>query len=189
MGMEDETIIQKIKVSKIDVKKQPKYNKKESNSTVYEFGDYDDELTQTLRLKTRGRFAINSISYEKAKKIIIENNVKTKEEYNKLCERDYRLSKDPETIFGNNFTTWIDYLSIENIFYNIDECKEKIKNYLSRHDELKKYYMNLSMVTNELCKKDPSFPPHDLWVEYYDLKSLEDIIIIKNNKKRSSLIL
>ena len=189
MGMEDETIIQKIKVFKIDVKKQPNYNKQESNSPVYEFGDYDDELTQTLRLKTRGRFAINSISYEKAKKIIIENNVKTKEEYNELCERDYRLSKDPETIFGNNFTTWIDYLSIENIFYNIDECKEKIKNYLLKHDELKKYYMNLSMVTNELCKKDSSFPPHDLWIEYYNLKSLEDIIIIKNNKKRSGLIL
>ena len=189
MGMEDETIIQKIKVFKIDVKKQPNYNKKESNSPVYEFGDYDDELTQTLRLKTRGRFAINSISYEKAKKIIIENNIKTKEEYNELCERDYRLSKDPETIFGNNFTTWIDYLSIENIFYNIDKCKEKIKNYLSKHDELKKYYMNLSMVTNELCKKDSSFPPHDLWIEYYNLKSLEDIIIIKNNKKRSGLIL
>jgi len=39
-------------------------------------------------------------------------------------------------------------------------------------------------VCNELCKIDELFPPNGLWVEYYSVKDLRDIIIITNKKKR-----
>ena len=53
MGLEDETIAQKIKVSRIKIEKQkPKQKKKkEEREMVDEFGEYDDELTQKVRLK------------------------------------------------------------------------------------------------------------------------------------------
>ena len=54
MGLEDETITQKIKVFRIEIEKQkPKPKEKEEREIVDEFGEYDDELTQKIRLKTR----------------------------------------------------------------------------------------------------------------------------------------
>jgi hypothetical protein len=44
MGLEDETITQKIKVFRIDIEKQkPKPKEKEEKEMVDEFGEYDDE--------------------------------------------------------------------------------------------------------------------------------------------------
>ena len=75
MGLEDETITQKIKVFKIDIEKQkPKSKEKEEREMVDEFGEYDDELTQKLRLKTVKRTAL-STTYEKARKIIADKNI------------------------------------------------------------------------------------------------------------------
>ena len=61
MGLEDETITQKIKVFNIEVKKYI--------DDVNNFGDYNDKLTTKLRLKIIKRIAIGT-SYEKARKII-----------------------------------------------------------------------------------------------------------------------
>jgi predicted helicase len=73
MGLEDETITQKIKVFNIDVKKHITSISKKSIDDIDNFGDYDDELTQKLRLKTIKRTNI-VISYEKARKIITSKN-------------------------------------------------------------------------------------------------------------------
>jgi hypothetical protein len=40
-----------------------------------------------------------------------------------------------------------------------------------------------------LCKIDSLFPPNGLWVEYYNVKDLRDIITITNKKKKISAIL
>lgn len=186
MGLEDETIIQKLKVFMINVEKQkPKEKKRE---IVYEFGEYDDELTQKLKLKTIKRISL-STTYEKARKIILEKNIKNKENYYKLCERDNRLPKEPEIVFKGQFTNWIEYLSIERIYYNLETCKNKVCDYLLLYPELKKHYLDLSIVSNELCKIDVLFPPNDLWVEYYNIKDLRDIITITNTKKKMGVIL
>lgn len=186
MGLEDETITQKIKVFRIDIEKQkPKPREKEEREMIDEFGEYDDELTQKLRLKTIKRTAL-ATTYEKARKIIADKNIKSKESYYELCERDNRLSKEPEIVFKGQFTNWIEYLSIERVYYDLETCKNKVGEYLLLYPEIKKYYLDLSIVSNELCKIDILFPPNGLWVEYYNVKDLRDIITITNKKKKSS---
>jgi len=189
MGLEDETISQKIKVFKINIEKQkPKLTEKKENEMVQEFGEYDDELTEKLRLKTIKRTAL-SITYEKSRKIIADKNIKSKESYYELCERDNRLSKEPEVIFKGQFTNWIEYLSIERKYYDLETCIQKVNELLILNNKIKKHHLDLSIVCNELCKIDELFPPNGLWVEYYSVKDLRDIIIITNNKKKMGVML
>jgi len=189
MSLEDETITQKIKVFRINIEKQkPKKIEKEEKEMVDEFGEYDDELTQKLRLKTIRRTALTT-TYEKARKIIADKNIKGKENYYELCERDNRLSKEPEIVFKGQFTNWIKYLNIEQIYYDLETCKNKVSEYLLLYPEIKKHYLDLSIVSNELCKIDALFPPNGLWVEYYNVKDLRDIIIIISKKKKIGVIL
>jgi len=127
MGLEDETITQKIKVYKINIVKQ---KPKDSNdNTINEFGDYDDELTEKIKLKTIKRISID-ISFIKAKKIILEKNIISKEHYYTICDIDNRLSKEPEILYEGDFTNWIDYLGIKQKYYDLKTCKDKIKHYL-----------------------------------------------------------
>lgn len=177
MGLEDETITQKIKVFRIDIEKQkPKKREKEESEMVDEFGEYDDELTQKLRLKTIKRTAL-ATTYEKARKIIADKNIKSKESYYELCERDNRLSKEPEIVFKGQFTNWIEYLSIERLYYDLETCKNKIGEYLSNETNIDFEFTN---ITKSLKILDNMFPPYDLWCEYYDINDLTELI--KHNK-------
>jgi superfamily II DNA or RNA helicase len=122
-------------------------------------------------------------SYEKARKIIADKNIKKKESYYELCDIDNRLTKEPEIVFKGQFTNWIEYLSIERIYYDLETCKKKVDEYLLLYPEVKKI-INLSIISNELCKIDILFPPNGLWVEYYGVNDLRDIITIMNKKKK-----
>jgi superfamily II DNA or RNA helicase len=96
MGLEDETITQKIKAYKIKIEQQkPRTNEREQNN---KFGEYDDELTQKIILKTIKRTELTK-TFDEAKKIIANKNIKSKESYYELCEIDNRLSKEPEIVF------------------------------------------------------------------------------------------
>jgi hypothetical protein len=177
----DESISQKIKVINVNIEKQIKT--KNNKQEIIEIGEYDDELTKQLKLKIIKR-SIFGISYEKAKKIIKNKNIKNKEDYYKLCEIDIRLTNEPEVIYKGQFINWIDYLGIERIYYDLETCKIKVNEYLLQYSDIKKYYLDLSIITNELCKIDDLFPPHDLWIEYYDIKNLYEIITFTNTKKK-----
>ena len=177
IGLEDETITQKIKVFRIDIEKQkPKPREKEEREIIDEFGEYDDELTQKLRLKTIKRTALVT-TYEKARKIIADKNIKSKESYYELCERDNRLSKEPEIVFKCQFTNWIEYLSIERVYYDLETCKNKVGEYLSNETDIDFEFTN---ITKSLKILDDMFPPYDLWSEYYDINDLTELI--KQNK-------
>jgi superfamily II DNA or RNA helicase len=187
MGLEDISIYQKIKVYMIGVEKHSP--KKDKPPEIYnEIYDYDEKLTQKLRLKTTKRIAL-SITYQHAIKIIAEHNIKSKEDYYKLCERDNRLSNEPEIAYKGQFTNWIEYLSIERVFYDIETCRKKVSDYLTLYPEIKAEYMNLSVITCKLCEIDKSFPPNELWCEYYGIKSLDEIISVINTKKKIGVIL
>ena len=190
MGLEDETIEYKINVINIDFKKhKPKKKEKENEKRIMidEFGDYDDDLTRKLRLKTINRSNL-STTYEKARKIIAEKNIKNKEDYYELCEKDNRLTKEPEIVFKGKFTNWIEYLSIKREYYDLEMCRRKVDELLSKYPEIKHNKLDMSKVCNDLCGLDNLFPPAGLWVEYYDINDLNNIIIIKNKKKKRSPI-
>jgi predicted helicase len=122
MGLEDESISQKIKVYLLPIRKHEPIIKP-NPSDIIEFGEYDDELTQTLRLKTTSRNSLGT-TYEKARKIVVGENIKSKEEYIRLCERNIRLPRDPETVFKVHFTTWFEFLSNRREDYYDMETKE-----------------------------------------------------------------
>ena len=176
MGLEDETITQKIKVFNINIQKPRSRPFIKADTDVNEFGEYDDELTQRLRLNTVKR-TIFGTSYEKARKIISDKNIKSTESYYELCEIDNRLSKEPEIAFKGQFTNWIEYLSIERVYYDLETCKNKVGEYLSNETDIDFEFTN---ITKSLKILDDMFPPYDLWCEYYDINDLTEII--KHNK-------
>ena len=175
MGLEDETISQKIKVYKINVIKQKP--KEPKDDTINDFGEYDDELTQKIRLKTIKRISIG-ISFTKAKHIVSEKNIISKEHYYTICDIDNRLSKEPEILYEGEFTNWIDYLGIPQKYYDLKTCKDKVSHYLSTK---KKIDFEFSKITKRLKKKDDMFPPYDLWCEYYNINDMTEIIKHNNN--------
>jgi hypothetical protein len=184
MGLEDETITQKIKVSIIEVKKQPPMPRRDKiTREIDDFGEYDDELTQRLRLKTTTRTTLGT-SYEKARKLIASKNIKNKEEYFELCETDNRLTTEPDVTYNNQFINWIEYLSIERVYYDLETCKTKVSEYLAMYPEISKSHLDLSIICTELCKVDPLFPPNGLWVDYYAVKELHQVITTANKKKK-----
>ena len=189
MGLEDETITQKIKVFNIQVKKPTKHPGAKTEMTIVDnFGDYDEELTHRLRLKTIKRTTLGT-SYEKARKLLVSKNIKNKEEYFELCENDNRLSVEPELTYTGQFTNWIEYLSIERIYYDLETCIEKVGECLLLYPEIKQHYLDLSIISKELCKIDALFPPNGLWVEYYNVQDLRDIIVIVGKKKKVGVVL
>ena len=189
LGLEDETIMTKVKVYKIPINKTNKKPDNNKNIISNKFDYYDEELTLSLRLKTIPRHALD-ITYEKARKIIQEKNIKfnSKELYYNLCSNDIRLPSKPDEKFKGQFD-WIYYLGIERIYYELDKCKEMIDIYLKQNPEIKKHYLNLSLVCQELCKLDEQFPPNSLWVEYYKVKELNDIIKISSVAKKRGVAL
>ena len=153
-----------------------------------EFGEYDEELTQKLRLKTVKRTAMG-MSYTKVRNILANKNIKSKEAYLELCEHDNRLSTEPELVFKSQFTDWIEFLSIPRIYYELGICKSKVDDYIKQHTSIRDNYLDLAIVCCELCKLDPQFPPNGLWVDYYKVKDLREIITIAPKKKNKYDIL
>lgn len=184
MGLEDASINQKITVFKMDIKNVVTNERTgDCKNVIDEFGEYDNELTRKLRLKTTTRVELG-ITYEKARNILVYKNIKSKEKYYELCETDTRLPKNPEITFKKQFRNWIEYLSIKRVYYDLETCKKKVKEYLLLYPEFKKHYLNISVICEELVKLDVLFPPNDLWEEYYGVKMLCEIIDISSMKKK-----
>lgn len=183
MGLEDELISQKITVSKISVLLEKDLDESQTNDKqmIEEFGEYDEELTQKLRLKTTKR-TILTTTYEKAKKIIQQYQISNKEEYKELCMVNNKLPLEPEIQFKTHFTNWIDYLGIKRVYYDLETCKQKILEYLEQYHELKEI-TEMSKICGQICAKDSNFPPNGLWVEYYDVVDINEIIILPIKRK------
>ena len=162
MGLEDETIIQKIKVSKISLSSG-------SISKISDTGTYTEIESEDLLLKTVRRVALN-ISYSTACNIIAGKNIKSKAEYYDLCDKDYRLSKEPDVVYKSKFTNWIEYLNIERVYYDLAECKQKVNEEYS-FESIFEY----SEIIKKLKETDDKFPPYDLWCDYYSIYNLSEI--------------
>ena len=176
MALEDETIMQKVKVFKINIEKYNSICYEGNRDILEEYGDYDDELTQKIRLKTLKRSALG-VAYEKAKRLIVEKKIRSKEEYFKLCEKDNRLNIDPEIIFKGQFTNWIEYLGIERNYYDYETCKKKLQEFIKEND-MNFEYIDIIKI---LKSTDNNFPPIDLWKEYYEINDLSEMIKINKS--------
>jgi hypothetical protein len=178
-----------IPLSEIEFKNRHKSIVEKENTTAEYTGINDVKSILLDLLELDNKRVSTGITYEKARKIIADKNIKDKESYYKLCETDNRLSKEPDIIYKGQFTNWIDYLSIKRVYYELENCKSKINEYLAIFPEIKKNYLNLSIISKQLSEIDEKFPPYGLWVEYYNVKDLNDIIIIINKKKKMGAVL
>jgi hypothetical protein len=80
----------------------------------------------TLELKIRiTRYDALELTYERAFKILKEYNFKSRKEYYELSKFDTRLPENPRDNFKNKFNTWIEYLNIDEKYYDLQECKIK----------------------------------------------------------------
>jgi hypothetical protein len=190
MSLEDETILHKVKLIKSDDIK--KLSKNIINNNIAQEGcdttiDVNKDLIEKIILQIINRNQIG-LTYNKAKEIIKTKIIKCKKDYYDLCKTDIRLPSDPETFFNDNFMSWIDYLNITHCegvkYYNINECKNKVNEYIKLYPNLKNNILNLDFVCNELCKLDNNFPPNDLWLDYYKINELKNIISINQRKNK-----
>jgi len=174
MGLEDATVISKLKVFRYEPEKKP--NAKPGEYPALDF-IYDEEMTKRLRLKTTPR---TSIGFELTRKLLAEKNIRSIDQYLELCDRDIRFPKDPEHTFRHQVSrwSWVHYLGIPSTFYEFGECKQKCQEYLIAYPTIRTKYLDLSVVCAELCSLDPLFPPLGLWVDYYRANELCDIIKI-----------
>lgn len=187
MGLEDETIEQKIKVYRIQPPQKHTHRNDKEGTILTEFGEYDEELTKRIRLRTLHRNELYP-RYEKMKSILSKKNIQSTREYYKLCETDIRLPKDPKSVYRSSFKGWIDYLGIERKYYDIHTCKNRIQKYLRAHREWNKNRLDLSYIAKQLKSIDANFPPYELWVEYYDVDDLRELIKIKSLKKKTLVL-
>ena len=184
-------LLYEIEIPIDDIEFKDRYIQKNiKNSTI--INDYVGEnnmksiILDLLRLENYK--ITQTITYEKAKQIIRGNNIKDLDSYYQLCDIDNRLTKKPEMLYDTQFKNWIDYLSIDKrLYYDISKCKEKINYYLSIHSDLNKNYLDLAIVCTQLRKLDCMFPPDKLWVEFYKVNDLRDIISITNRKKKTGI--
>ena len=151
-----------------------------------------DKLPKTFIKMIEKEFYKNGIGFETAKSIIRESDPipKNKEEYLLLCKSDLRLPEEPELVFKGQFIGWLDYLGIKGNFYDLHTCKEKVTFYLKNKPELKKYNLDISKISLELCKIDLLFPPYGLWCDYYkhnNIGDLSEIINVLKKKKKKTL--
>jgi superfamily II DNA or RNA helicase len=181
MSLEDETINHKIFVSKININKHTnKYtNKKNVSNQMTTFGEYDDELTRQLKLHTIKRQVIGT-TYEKAKKILAKKNIKSKEEYYSLCEKNCRLPEDPKTHFKDKFVNWVDYLNIrKDCYYDFETCKIKIQEYLKLNNN--NIAIELNNIIDSLHRLDNKVPVSEFFCDFYNIRDLSNITNFSND--------
>jgi hypothetical protein len=182
-------LIYDIEITPEEIIYKNRYNndskKVKSKSNNYD-GINNVESTLLKLLELENKRTNLGTSYENTRKIIAHNNIKSKEDYYELCKKDNRITKEPEIVFKKQFTNWIEYLSIERVYYDLKTCKNKVCEYLSLYPEIKNH-LNLLKVSNELVNIDSLFPPNGLWIEYYNVKDLSDIITITNKKKKTGV--
>jgi hypothetical protein len=180
MGLEDQTISEKMKVIKINLNKHILSISK--ICLIPDFGEYDYNLTEHLKLKTIHRTEL-SLSYNQAVKILADKHILSKKQYLEICKKDFRLPQEPESVFKSDFTNWVDYLSIQHDYYDLNECRQKVNEYTGN---LKLQYLDTSDLIIKLCHIDAKFPPADFWTDYYNTKNIGEIIIkINKYKKRT----
>ena len=77
-------------------------------------------------------------------------------------------------------------MSLDRIYYDLEQCKIKCKEILRDRQELsRKYRFNYIRLCEELCEiENTNFPPSELWLDYYDISDLSIFFEIKDKKRK-----
>jgi hypothetical protein len=157
---------------------------RQANDYISEFWVYDSLLTEKLRINTHERVFFGQ-TFARMKRKIEKYKFKNKNEYLKECDKNIQLIRDPENYFKDTFTNWVDYLSIPpDLYYNFNECQDKIKDYLEIKPEIKNYRLDLSQACIELCRLDDKFPDNEFWLDFYKVSDLSKIISIPKDRRK-----
>jgi hypothetical protein len=193
MGLEDETVMEKVCVLRTKMQRQSKKSAgakdASRNSWQSGLGDRDVDLLQTLKLRTWRRADLD-LTYEKAKKIVAEKKIMSKDEYFEWCKTDARLHENPQEFFRGQFVSWVDYLGIPDKYFTLEECKNRIIEICKKSPHIfLPYRLDKAGLCEKLKELDDNFPPPGLWVDYYKINSISDIIYngIFEQKKRKTV--
>ena len=151
-------------------------------------GEEDNESILLDIMQYIGR-SNKSMTYDQAKSILADKNIKSKQEYKdfyisynlQFYKSSELLPTEPNTIFAD--FNWIDYLSIERGFnegqyYTLEDCQKQIKKIMKVRPELKNNLLQLNKLTKQLCEINMQFPPYEFWEDYYKI-SINSIIDIE----------
>jgi hypothetical protein len=137
-------------------------------------GDENNESILLDLIKYIEKLDNRVITYENAKSILLNKNIKSKEEYKKFCAsynlkhfENGKLHMNPYELYPD--FNWVDYLSIAHEYYTLEECKMQIKKLMKKNIRLKKYLLKLNELTKQLCEINSQFPPYEFWEDYYKL--------------------
>jgi len=75
-------------------------------------------------------------------------------------------------------------LNIERKYYDLNNCRKKIKEYLSEQPQILQNHLNKSSIAKIMCEIDNNFPNYDIWKYYYDLE-IEQIIQLSVKKQKN----
>jgi hypothetical protein len=175
IGLEDETVCQKMVVYNIGIEKGNRTGK-------YSIGECDIIVTKELLLKTTARKDL-TLTYDKAVALLKNKNINSKEKYYELCEKNIRIPYEPDIEYRGKFIDWIVYLGIQGDFYDFEECKRKAKEYIKQDESFRDYIMDYDGACRKLCLLDDKFPPVGLWCSKYRVGTMSDIIKINNSKR------
>jgi hypothetical protein len=160
-------------------------NNPNSNSVSNSIDHTGDELIKSKLLDLLNKRKIKRyVSYKDAREINMSNNICTPSQYREYCKKDLRLPEDAEKHYKG--FEWFYFLGLNRDrldCYLLDECKQKVTEYIKLYPEFKHYQLKLNELTHELYKLDPRFPPKDLWVYYYKC-GLDTIIKFPQKKSK-----
>ena len=143
----------------------------------------DDLIKSKLYELLKERKTRRYLSYKEAREFNIENQIFTPNQYREMCKKDSRLCEDADQHYKG--FDWFYFLG-KNVndrsdCYSLEECKQKVTEYIKLYHHFKDYQLRLNELTNELYKLDQRFPPKDLWVYYYKV-GLDTIIQFPKKK-------
>jgi predicted helicase len=195
MGLEDGDICEKVSYHEMVINYEDNYNSdseidNEAGKRKYKLRtsiiEMDPRVCEIIKFKIFNRESLGIMTYENAKKYLLDKKCKTRQEYVEKFRNNSRLSMDPESFYGSIFN-WKDYLSIpEDTYYNKSECMEKIHHY--SHLFNCNFYTDYSKVCDLLHARDIKFPPCDMWLNFYEIKQFDDMFLSRTTEEESMII-
>jgi len=141
-----------------------------------------NNIPEKIKEELQKQLYQGGITCKKAIEIIKKYNIETEQQYQKICENDSRLPKNPFNTYPD-FPGWTTYLSVDRSKYynNYNDCKKSISEIIKNDQSIKSN--NVTKIY-ELCKEiDNKLPPNpcDFYKDYgiTDISKLIEISIIK----------